>query len=260
MDDDAKAITIANFSAFQKIIFPIISNKMATMDNPRDKFYVQWQQVQSGPNAVTENSTFRNVTKAFNVQDLQAYCTFIESCPKINEYVTFCTDLKSKTGFHVKVHKDIEPGTCLTESIGELLTDDVMSKSGKSTKLNGNEEDPTNLETETLTTLSGDNEQGATNVDMEPDNVFEICYGKMLQTFWPSITAFIESHPEHDHSKQWKNWINSGLNYAMDLAHFKMLLGTESLDQIFLFLRDSPAINQDFELVWNHKINYRTRH
>jgi hypothetical protein len=140
------------------------------------------------------------------------------------------------------------------------LTDDVMSKSGKSTKLNGNDEDPTNLETESLTTLSGDNEQGATDVDMEPDNVFEICYGKMLQTFWPSITAFIESYLEHDHSKQWNDWINSGLNYATDLAHFKMLLGTESLDQIFLFLRDSPVINQDFELVWNHKINYRTRH
>jgi hypothetical protein len=59
MDNDAKVVTTAKFSAFQKMIFPIISHIMANMDNPRDKFYTRWQQVQSGSNAVTENSTFR---------------------------------------------------------------------------------------------------------------------------------------------------------------------------------------------------------
>ncbi len=38
------------------------------------------------------------------------------------------------------------------------------------------------------------------------------------------------------------------------------MLGTESLDQLFLFFRNYPALQDDFELEWAHKINYRHKH
>jgi hypothetical protein len=61
------------------------------------------------------------------------------------------------------------------------LTDNAISKNGKSMKSNGNE-DPSSLEIETLTTLSGDNEPVATDEELEPDNAFKICYGNDLKS------------------------------------------------------------------------------
>jgi len=51
--------------------------------------------------------------------------------------------------------------------------------------------------------------------------------------------------------------MTKGLNLNSDLAYIKKLFGCDSLDQLFLFFRDSPAINNDFELEWDHKTNYR---
>jgi hypothetical protein len=91
----------------------------------------------------------------------------------------------------------------------------------------------------------------------------KICYGnpsdfkQMLQDIWPYILKFIEENPEHNHSKQWYKWINSGLNENCDLPTLKDIANITTLDQLYLILRDSPAINKHFEILWDHKIMYK---
>jgi hypothetical protein len=74
---------------------------------------------------------------------------------------------------------------------------------------------------------------------------------------WPVIIRFIDDNPEHNHSKQWQKWIDSGLNETRDLSTLKDITNTETLDQIYLILRNSPAINKYFEILWDHKIMYK---
>jgi hypothetical protein len=95
------------------------------------------------------------------------------------------------------------------------------------------------------------------------DGSFITCYSNngdfhlIKATFWPSIQVFVENNPSHEHAKQWITWITQGIKPSADLAFVKSILGTKALDQLFLFFRNSPTSQDDFELVWDHKINYR---
>jgi hypothetical protein len=68
------------------------------------------------------------------------------------------------------------------------------------------------------------------------------------------------NNPDHEHTKQWEMRITQGLSQYSTMTFVKTLLGTETLDQLFFFFRDSPAINEHFDLQWDHKINYRPKH
>jgi len=81
----------------------------------------------------------------------------------------------------------------------------------------------------------------------------------MMLKFWPAILHFITEQPHHEHSKQWNLWMGAGLHPETDLAQVKQITGLHTLDQIYLFLRDSPALQQKFDIIWDHKINYRQR-
>jgi hypothetical protein len=43
------------------------------------------------------------------------------------------------------------------------------------------------------------------------------------------------------------------------LAKVKHITGLHRLDQIYLFLHDSPALQPFFDIVWDHKLNYRQK-
>lgn len=202
------------------------------------------------------NSSFRAITKAYNIQDLQQYRKLILTCPGIDEYVIFRSH---QTGYSFKILKGIEPD--VKHETEKQLTSKVAVTLEKQEEIEntGEEitEEPTN-DTETITTTLEFN-----TPEQEPQ--YNICYGKdsdfetMLQAFWPKIARYIHGNPSHDHSKQWQQWINQGLHSGTDLTQFKQLLGVISLEQIYLFLRDSPAINQHFDIIWNHKIHYKVK-
>ncbi len=92
---------------------------------------------------------------------------------------------------------------------------------------------------------------------------YKICYGnptyfqEMLHELWPYILQFIADNPEHNHSKQWIKWIKDGLHDKCDLSTLKEITDIGTLDQLYLVLRDSPAINKHFEILWNYKIIYK---
>jgi len=145
--------------------------------------------------------------------------------------------------------------------------------------------DPSNTEEtdgETITTVAtpsfvpkneNNNEEGtlASNQDSQyilmhqPYGRMSICYNNtgdfttMMRALWPAIQDFLRNNPQHEHSKQWKVWITAGYTPDTDLAHAKSIFGLPTLDQIYLFLRDSPALQEKFEISWNHKIHYCPR-
>jgi len=66
--------------------------------------------------------------------------------------------------------------------------------------------------------------------EMINGSIQKICYRTsddfhdMLHDIWPSIENFIETKPNHDHSVQWKKWIDNGLSPDTNLATFFELL------------------------------------
>jgi hypothetical protein len=78
----------------------------------------------------------------------------------------------------------------------------------------------------------------------------------MLAMFWPSIQRFIDENRDHEHARQWSTWMEQGLTKTSDLGFVKQILHTDTLDQLFVFFRDSPALVDTFDIVWDHKINY----
>jgi hypothetical protein len=53
--------------------------------------------------------------------------------------------------------------------------------------------------------------------------------------------------------------VDASLNPETDLAQAKNMIGLHTLKQIYPFLCDSPALQEHFDMVWGHKINYRQK-
>jgi hypothetical protein len=94
---------------------------------------------------------------------------------------------------------------------------------------------------------------------------FKVCYGnnedfhEMMTEFWPCIHEFMENESNHEHTKQWSRWIAQGLTSGTNLSVVKSLMGIETFDQFYLFLRDSPALNTYYDISWDHKIIYQKK-
>jgi len=135
----------------------------------------------------------------------------------------------------------------LTDPVSNQMADDEVTSSTLKTTL------------EDVTVDSGMDDNKKT------DYAYATCYNNtgdfmlMMQEFWPAIRQFIADHPQHEHSKQWRLWIDDGFQPGTDLAEVKQITGLSTLDQIYLFLRDSPALQEHFDIVWDHKINYRQK-
>jgi len=84
-------------------------------------------------------------------------------------------------------------------------------------------------------------------------------FTEMMHVFWPTIQAFLQHNPLHEHSKQWNMWIAAGYTPNTDIAQAKRIMGLPTLDRIYLFLRDSPALQDVFHITWDHKIQYRQK-
>jgi hypothetical protein len=239
--NDAILVTLATFATFHYRVFPIleqIANQQELQNNP----FVQKcrKATTQGSNKVTATSTFRVIAKALqlNPPDIGAYRSLLQTCPTIDKYIIFMQATQGTNGFLYK-----------------------LTSSDESTATNTG----TALDDQTLVTTQDIETIDSTSYSDTKDDSFTTCYSNngdfhlMMTTFWPSIQTFIANNPSHEHAKQWTTWMEQGVNQFADLAFVKSILGTETLDQLFIIFRNSPALQDDFELVWDHKINYRPK-
>jgi len=103
---------------------------------------------------------------------------------------------------------------------------------------------PNILGNTTIAMISHQTEDEVASENTKTIQPFTSCYSNdsdfsiMLTTFWPSIQLYVKNNPEHEHSKQWPQWMSQGLNQYSKYAFFKSILGTETLDQLYRFFRD----------------------
>jgi hypothetical protein len=243
------------FQTFHKDLLPIMERIFNDPRNQENVSVQRWQQALKGKPKIITVTTFRTISKLLKISDIMQYKNFILSMPDIDTYVTVLDDSSGKQKFKYQLQEvtdyDNVPNTITEDK--DYLGDSIPSKEAKSSDGNG-----TNSKT---TNKSINNVQ-----DLLIDDTWKTCYGTsgvlsdMLTAFWPAIQFYIDQNPMHDHAVQWKQWIHrENLHAGTDLNHLKKTLGITTMDQIYVFLRDSPAINSVFELRWDHEICYRQR-
>ena len=257
---DTTLVTIATFAAFHQQVFPIIEKITREDKHKKSDFIKRWRAATTQQaNLVTGTAYFWVISKAFGLEntDLYGYVNFLKTCPDLEKHLCivpspsgshsgFCykvlspdmTGIKGSAG--TETLKETKESVDATDDVEVLTIDDTTLATGK----------VANHDTETIIT--------------EPSTTtFRTCYNndadfqEMLQMFWPSIQQYVMENANHQHAKQWLTWMTQGLSIDSDLVFVKRLLGCDSFDQLFLFFRDSLAINSTFELQWDHKINYR---
>ncbi len=187
------------------------------------------------------------MAKALDLRDLNDYRGLIEKLPNINRYVLFQDNQHLPSGFLYSFTNlpFMEKQSKENDKTPSDVTDDQLQS--------GTDNDCII----TLSTLDN---------TMEIDN-YEVCYGNhtdinnMLTAFWPYILKYMNENPEHDHTKQWTTWIKNGMNEQAMLNEIKQLMGvnTNTFDQLYLILQDSPALQPYSDLQWDHKIHYHLK-
>lgn len=164
--------------------------------------------------------------------------------PCISQHVIFMDSVTKNTSFlyHLKnhrqdVHKENQAGAMIKQEDNQ-----------------GNVKNPPELDdgADSITPAISTKQKGGP---------YKVCYGdpsdflEMLVEFWPCIMKFTEENSKHDHTAQWKIWLDKvGLTYETDLITMKAYFGVKTLDQLYPILCDSLAINAHYYLAWDHKI------
>jgi len=241
-DPNFHEVTLLHFKQFHSRIYPIL-RRLIDDGNLNTEFANKWKQVQQSLQRIHEQSTFCAVSKAFALKDLKDYMRCINTVPGIDKFVTLSTSTMIENGFKAVFHPEIEEVSLLTPN---------LTNSSKNFQDSENERQ--------LYGIPKDND----SITTVPQNG-KVCYGsdadihEMLLDLWPHITAFLDKQPNHDRSMQWTNWINNSLTPSSGLRDVKRIMGIDALLQLYLILRDSPAINTMYDIEWDHKIHYHLK-
>ncbi len=245
MEKDMLYATTTKFANFHKDTLPIVNVIIQDTANTTHASVQLWNNAQASGQMIQDNTTFCLIAKLLHLKDLHGYRNFLESLPWIGDYLQMADD-EGKMGFlyKIKLRDHLQPTTPVTPpstagSVGRNTTKDDHS-------VGSNNSITTNRSSKTLT---------------QSDDNWIACYGtstdlnEMLTAFWPRILQFMRENSSHHHSLQWQQWIDiDKLKPDTELTQVKAILGVTTMDQLYIVLRDSPAINTHYEVLWDHKI------
>jgi hypothetical protein len=236
-----------NFKALQSTIVPVIEHLIDNETVSNHQFTQRWTNAR-----ITTNSTFQTVATHLAIKDILEYRHFLMTAPDIT-HVIFGHPNDTGTGFQYYI-KPIPPSKENTSAESTtLITKTEIVDNAKEIDLTMNQ--PSTTDHQELTDASITT-NGTTH---------KICYGTnedfqdMFSLFWPFFMRFVSNCSDHDYTKQLQKWIDNGLKDATDLNMFKKIVGVNNLDQLYVVLRDSPALNTHFDIQWDHKIMYRMK-
>ncbi len=82
-------VTKGKFHVFQKDIYPFIGKILEENSDFKTTLACNWKSGKQGMLALSENSTFRTVSKILKIKQLQEYRRLIQTLPGIEGYVEF---------------------------------------------------------------------------------------------------------------------------------------------------------------------------
>jgi hypothetical protein len=237
-------VTKTKFQAFQRIIFPIVEKILDENKTLDTHFACQWKALCVN-NKVDATTSYRSAQKAIKFNQLPEYRTLLEALPGIQNYIIFRNDRLNPDGFYY----------ALPDSTQEPL---VISEEQKKASSNNHNKDK--LEELEQYDDTKDNETIAS-----VPNTKKYCYGTdldiktMFTDLWPYIQDYRDRHPTSSHSKQWLAWMERGLSSKSPLTQVKAIMRIDTVAQLYLTLRDFPAVNVHYDIKWDHKIEYQLK-
>jgi len=268
--EELQTVSRWRFKEFQQGLIPAIEDLIAECSNQDHPFIQRWLHVMTGSSRINRDSSFRSVADALNLKDIQDYRRFLLTAPNVDKYISFGKNDRSTTVQYA--FKTRPRSKSLSNSSAQRLL--VNASSVATTVENKSNNDDSNITSPpTEGSKRGDNQPLIIEDESKPEDGgdsitsinhgYKVCYGnnedfhEMMTEFWPCIQEFMEREPDHDHTKQWDTWIKLGLTSSTDLSGIKTIMGIETFDQFYLFLRDSLALKPFYNISWDHKIIYQ---
>jgi len=282
-DVEMQTVNVWRFQEFQQHVMRLIHQLIDESSNKNHIFIQRWISATTGPKSINQDSSFRAVANVLNLKDIQDYRRFLSTAPNIEKYLVFGNNTRSTTlQYYVvpRVHNhdtttaqekynsgNKEPSLKTNQdSTPPSIDGSITSPENYSHKPDGSESNitsPSNPDAPVSITQTKQDD-GGDSITFTNLN-YKVCYGnaddftEMMETFWPYILRFMSQDSSHNHSKQWERWITQGLTSTTDLSTLKIITGIDTFDQLYLFLRDSPALSPFYDISWDHRIIYQKR-
>jgi hypothetical protein len=226
----------------------------------------QWKQATK---KITAASTFRAVVKVLELWDLKHHHIFLEGITQTNLYIKFYNNVRTNTGF--KYYIIPKPGHQIDSNINQhsspspaditMIDENPIAQE----QLHGAQLhqilDNTTMHIDQMDNILKDDNEGDTVTTTASAKVVElkynVCYGnsneihKLFKLISPYIIQFMDLHPMHDHTIQWKRWINTALTIEYNLSQVKSIFNVNTFEQFFIILHDSPALTPYVDLQWD---------
>jgi len=260
------AITPYTFKKFQRSIFPILT--AITMDpvNVENDATMAWYEgLHHTYYKLDEETSFTTIKKIFaKISDLQGYRKFVLSFPRIQDYIATRNGTHTTGGFDFRVKTGINEATKVV-----LPGDDVNV--GSVTYQDHSDHVNTNVDTMAILdstdvdhhTADADITQSTTGKeDLAPttEDGYLICCGTnqdfvvLMTQVWIIMNQNCVAHPDDYHSTMWLDWEKQGIQPYTTYQQAKVIMGLDSLFDMYCYIHDCLPITTRLEVKWNNKI------
>jgi len=232
------AVTLNTFDKFQQVIYPILTAIAHDEANADNESVLAWfEGLHHATHKLDEDTSFRTITKIFkNITDLQGYRKFVLSFPRIQDYIDTRNGSHTMGGFDFRV-----------KASTQVLNQDALMDAKLSTNPNPEVVD-------------------STEISSFADDGFMMCCGTnqdftvLMTQMWVIMHRHCVAAPDDCVSRKWFEWEKQGILPYTTYQQAKVIMGIDSLFELYCYIRDCPPIISQLDVKWDNKILFRLKH